>query len=123
MHKRLNKPLNISVILVFIFALSFVLLGKLAYSAGILIGASWLMANFLLTLNLLEIAVLKKPGFNLLLLLLVKFPVLYLLGFLILSLKLLPFLSLFLGMTVIILVLGVSSIWQLKPKYSTNCPI
>ena len=123
MRERLNRPVNISVILIFILALGFSVTGRLAYSAGILIGASWLMANFLLTLNLLEIAVLKKPRFKLLLLLLIKFPVLYLSGLLILSLKLFPALSLFLGMTVIMIILGVSSIWPVKPKPSTNCPI
>lgn len=123
MRERLNKPINISVIFIFILALVFAVTGRLVYSAGILIGASWLMANFLLTLNLLEIAILKKPRLKLLLLLLIKFPVLYLSGLLILSLKLFPALSLFLGMTVIMIILGVSSIWPVKPKPSTNCPI
>ena len=123
MRERLNKPINISVIFIFILALVFAVTGRLVYSAGILIGASWLMANFLLTLNLLEIAILKKPRLKLLLLLLIKFPVLYLSGLLILSLKLFPALSLFLGMTVIMIILGVSSIWPVKPKPNTNCPI
>jgi hypothetical protein len=122
MRERLNKSLKLSVILVFILALGFSITGRLIYGVGILVGASWLMANFLLTLSLLEIAVLKKPHSNLLRLLLVKFPVLYLLGFLILSLKIFPYSSLFLGMTVIILVLGVS-IWPLKTKLNTNCLI
>ncbi len=118
MQERLNRPINISVTLVFVLALALALMKHLAYAAGILIGATWLMANFLFTFNLLEIAILKKPKQKLLLLLLIKFPVLYLLGFLILSLKLFPFSSLFLGMTIVILVLGVTSIWPHKPNPS-----
>ena len=123
MRERLSRPINISVALVFSLALGFAITGRLIYSAGILVGAGWLMTNFLLTLNLLEIAILKKPRANLLRLLLIKFPVLYLLGLFILSLKFFPAVSLFLGMTVIILVLGAFSIWPLKTKLNTNCPI
>jgi len=95
----------------------------LIYGAGILVGASWLMANFLFTLNLLEIAILKRPKQKLLLLLLIKFPVLYLLGFLILALKIFPAVSLLLGMSSILLVLGVLNIWSKLTKPKLNCRI
>jgi len=108
---------------VFILALVFAFMRRLADSAGILVGSSWLMANFLLTLDLLEIAILKRPRPKLLSLLLIKFPVLYLLGYLILARKLFPALSLFLGMSLVILILGVSILWPRKPKPNTNCQI
>ena len=123
MRERLNWPINISVILVFILALVFALMRRFAYSAGILIGSSWLMANFLLTLSLLEIAILKKAKPKLLLLLLIKFPVLYLLGLLILILNVFPISSLFLGMTSVLLVLGAAILWSKRSKPSTNCLI
>ena len=123
MREPLNKPINISVIMVFALALIFAVARRLSYSAGILISASWLMANFLLTLNLLEIAILKRPKVKLLMLLLIKFPVLYLLGYLILALKLFPVSSLFLGMSLIVLILGVSTIWPKQTKPNTNCQI
>ena len=124
MREKLKRPINISVALVFGLAVVFLALRKFSYSAGILVGAGWLMANFLLTISLLEIAILKRSAPRVLLLLLVKFPVLYLLGFLVVSLKLFPVLSLFLGMSLIILVLGVSGICLLKSvKLNTNCQI
>lgn len=123
MREKLNKPINISVILVFGLAFIFALKGNLSFSAGILVGASWLMANFLLTINLLEIAVLKRASKKLLLFLLVKFPVLYLLGFLIIARKLFPVASLLTGMSLIILVLGVCGIWPSKQKPGTSCQI
>ena len=123
MREKLNKPINISVILVFSLALILAVMRQLPFSAGILVGASWLMANFLLTINLLEIAVLKRTSKKLLLLLLIKFPVLYLLGLLIILRKLFPVASLLTGMSLIILVLGVSGIWPAKQKSGTSCQI
>ena len=123
MREKLNKPINISVILVFGLAFLLAITGNLSFSAGILVGASWLMANFLLTINLLEIAVLKRASKKLLLFLLVKFPVLYLLGFLIIIRKLFPVASLLTGMSLIILVLGVCGIWPSKQKPGTSCQI
>jgi hypothetical protein len=124
MRERLKRPINISVILVFVLALGLALLKNLTYGAGVLVGGGWLMANFLLTLNLLEIAVLKRSSGRLLLLLLIKFPVLYLSGFLVLIWELFPISSLLTGMSLIMLVLGVSGIWLSKQrKPGTNCQI
>ncbi|MFH0855409.1 MAG: hypothetical protein V1869_02680 [Candidatus Omnitrophota bacterium] len=124
MRQRLDRPINISVIAVFSLALIFGVRHNFAFSAGILVGASWLMANFLLTINLLEIAVLKRAKNKLLLLLLIKFPVLYLLGFLVITWNILPVASLLTGMSLVILVLGVSGIWPSKQhKPNMNCRI
>ena len=124
LRQRLNRSVNISVILVFGLVLIFVVRRQLSFGAGILVGASWLMANFLLTINLLEIAILRRANTKLFLLLLIKFPVLYLLGFLITFWKLFPVPSLLTGMSLIIVVLGVSGIWPSKQQKSdTNCPI
>ena len=117
------KSFKVNIILVLTVALGVALMRNLSFSAGILIGAFWSMANFLFTLNLLETAILRKSKRKLLLLLLIKFPVLYLLGFLILLLNKFPVLSLLLGMSSILLVLGVFSIWTQRSKPSTNFQI
>ena len=123
LRQRLNRSIKISVILAFSLALIFALRRQFSYGAGVLVGASWLMANFILTINLLEIAILRRAKSKLFLLLLIKFPVLYLLGFLITFWKLFPVSSLLTGMFLIVVILGVSGIWPSKQqKSNTNCP-
>ncbi len=117
MPELLRKTIKINIVFVLIMALVFALRQQYAFSAGLLVGALGSTANFYLTLNLLEIAVLHKSKKKLLLLLLINFPVLYLLGFLILICKLFPILSLLIGISSILLVLGVSSVW---PKPGTS---
>lgn len=123
MRELMMKSFKVNIILVLTVALGVALMRNLSFSAGILIGAFWSMANFLFTINLLEMAILQKSKRKLLLLLLIKFPVLYLLGFLILLLNKFPVLSLLLGMSSILLVLGVFSIWSKRSKPSTNFQI
>ena len=84
------------------------------WSVGLLIGATWSTIDFLLILHILKIALLQKDKAKLFIMLLVKFPVLYLGGFLILILKIFPVLSLILGASVALLVVGVIKIWR-KP--------
>ena len=122
MQELIKRAVKVNIILVLAVALVFAAMRKFSFSAGVLISAAWSMANFLFTINLLEIALLRKPKGKLLLLLLIKFPVLYLLGFLILVFKVFPALSLLLGLSSILLVLGVFNIWPKLNKPNTNCP-
>jgi hypothetical protein len=124
MQEFIRKPVRVNIFLVAIAVLVCVAMRKFSFGAGILVGASWIMANFLLTINLLEIAILKRTSKKLLLLLLIKFPVLYISGFLIVFWKLFPTLSLLTGMSIAMLVLGVSGIWLSKrQKLGTSCQI
>ena len=123
MQELIRKSVKLNIILVLAAALACALTHKASFGAGLFVAALWSTASFLLTLNLLEIALLHKPKRKLLLLLLIKFPVLYLSGFLILVLKVFPLLSLLLGMSSILLVLGVSSIWSKALNCNRNCQI
>ncbi|MDD2679768.1 MAG: hypothetical protein PHO03_03080 [Candidatus Omnitrophica bacterium] len=122
MQEPVKRAIKVNIILVAVAALAFAAMRKFSFSAGLLVGAGWSTANFLFTISLLEIALLRKPKGKLLLLLLIKFPVLYLLGFLILFFKVFPALSLLLGLSSILLVLGVFTIWPKLNKCNTNCP-
>lgn len=117
----LKRSLKINTFLILTAAAGSLLMREPLFGAGILVAGIWSTANFLLTLSLFKIALLRSPKTKLLLLLLIKFPVLYLLGFLVLALKAFPVLSLVLGMSSILLVLGVSSIWPKQGTSSTNC--
>ncbi|MDO8662142.1 MAG: hypothetical protein Q7K98_02825 [Candidatus Omnitrophota bacterium] len=123
MPEALRKSIKINIVLVLIAALVFTLMRKISFSSGLLVSAAWSTVNFYLTLNLFEIAALRKSKKKLLLLLLIKFPVLYLLGFLILIVKFFPITSLLAGMSSILLVLGVSTIWPKRAKLNTSCQI
>ncbi len=123
MPELLRKSIKLNIVLVLITALVFALMRKFNFSAGLLISAAWSTVNFYLTLHLLEIAALHKSKKKLLLLLLVKFPVLYLLGFLVLISRIFPISSLLAGMSSILLVLGVSSLWSKRSKPNSNYQI
>ena len=118
-----NKTVKVNIFIVLALAFIFALLGKFSFSAGIMVAAIWSTANFLLTLNLLEMAILKRKANKLLLLLLIKFPLLYLTGFIILVRKLFPAFSLILGLSTILVVMGVLSIWSRQASPSTNYQI
>lgn len=123
MQGLIKKSMKLNILLALMAAFSFALMRKFSFSAGLLVSAAWSMVNFYLTLNLFEIAALHKSKQRLLLLLLIKFPVLYLLGFLILISRFFPITSLLLGMSSILLVLGVATIWPKRTKPSLNCRI
>lgn len=121
MRDLINRSVKVNILLVLIAFLVFVILHRFSFAFGLLVGASWSTVNLVLTIKLIEIAILQRDKQKLLLLLLIKFPVLYLLGFLILIYKIFPISSLFLGVFSILLVLGVLSICIRKA--STNCQI
>jgi Na+/H+-translocating membrane pyrophosphatase len=123
MNDSIKQVVKIEVVIAMLAVLVFVILHKFSSAAGFLIGALWSASNALLTVKLIEIAVLKKAKEKLLLLLLIKFPVLYLLGFLILVYKVFPVLSLLLGAISIFLALGVLSLCRKSKLCSRNCLI
>jgi len=84
---------------------------KFQFTAGVLIGAAWAFVNFLLFIDILKIAILKKSKEKLFLVLMLKFPVLYLAGFLILISGCFPVWSLLSGFTIVLFYKGVISIW------------
>jgi len=84
----------------------------LLFCAGILTGAVWLIINFLLTIKLLKVAILQRSKSKLSALLLIKFPLLYLLGFLLLTARAFPAVSLFLGLGLALLIIGVKGLWR-----------
>jgi hypothetical protein len=84
---------------------------KLLFCVGILTAATWLIMNFMLTVKLLNIAVLQRPKSKLSALLLIKFPLLYLLGFLILTSRTFPIASVLWGLGLALLIIGIKSLW------------
>jgi hypothetical protein len=123
MRALLIRSIKINTVLVLVIASICLMQAKFSFCVGILVGAAWSTLNFILTINLLEMALLNKPKDKLLLLLLIKFPLLYLLGFYILINKFFPVLSLLLGISTILLVLGVLSICMKHKKPGMNCQI
>ena len=75
-----------------------VIFGRYRWAFGLLVGAGWSIANFLLLVNVLKIALLQKSKAKLTAVLMLKFPVLYLAGFAILIKKIFPVWSLLSGL-------------------------
>jgi len=121
MQEFIKQSIRINIIVLLAAALIFLFSRQPLFAAGLLISGAWSTAGFLLTLSLLEIAVLHKPKAKLLLLLLIKFPVLYLLGFCILILRVFPIPSLLAGISSILLVLGVVILWPKVGIFSRSC--
>ena len=81
------------------------------WAAGLMIGVVWCVTNYLLTINLFEMALLEKDPKRLAGILIIKFPVLYLSGFFILKYKLFPAMSLLTGIGLTLLIIGVVNLW------------
>ncbi len=87
------------------------LLRQWRWAAGFTVGVIWSAVNFIFTLRILDVAVLKRPKKMLLLFLMVKFPLLYLAGLFILMSGYFPVMSILLGILPILLITGVLGIW------------
>jgi hypothetical protein len=83
-----------------------VLVNKLSWAGGFLVGSCWAIADIIFTFKVLKVAILKEDRKKLFVFLLVKFPVLYLIGILILVSKMFPLASLLLGLLPIFIVMG-----------------
>lgn len=104
-------PIKPTVYLMMTGALALLLSHKTMWAFGLLVGATWSMANLLFTVNILKISVLQKDPAKLSALILLKFPALYLIGFFIISSKLFPAASLLTGLTAVLLIAGISELW------------
>ncbi len=82
-------------------------LHRASWGMGLVVSAAWSIANFLLTIYLIKIAILEKNKKRLSLVLGIKFPVLYLFGFWLLSSRFFPTLSLIAGQSLVFFVMGV----------------
>ena len=87
----------------------------LRWVVGFLSGVVWAIINFLLIINILKVALLRKDKGKLFVMLLVKFPVLYLIGFLLVACRLFPVLSLATGASLGLVAIGVMRLC-LKPS-------
>lgn len=111
MEALIKRSVIITAVLVVAISAVVFARGNILWALGFLAGAAWSAVNFLLTINLFKMAILKKSKVRLSLMLLIKFPLLYLLGFLLLTSKKLPVSSLLLGVLPVILVTGVMKVW------------
>lgn len=84
---------------------------KFSFVAGFFTGTLWAAINFFLTIELFKIALLKTGKKKVFPLILVKFPVLYLLGFFLLAAKLFSAWSFLAGMSLFLLITGVTKLW------------
>lgn len=107
----LKKSVKLTVILSGLITITFVLLHRFFWAGGFLLASLLALANFVLTINILQTAVLSKSRKRLALLFLVKFPILYLVGFLILVSRRFPPGSLLSGLIVMLAVAGATKIW------------
>ncbi len=105
------RPIKPTVYLIMTGVLALLLSHKTMWAFGLLVGATWSMANLLFTVNILKISVLQKDPAKLSALILLKFPALYLVGFFIISSKLFPAASLLTGLTAVLLIAGISELW------------
>lgn len=108
----LIKIIKLTALFVIILAIGFAIWKGARWSIGFLIAAGWSMANFALTLGLLDMAILKKPQKQLNIFLLIKFPVLYLIGFAILISAIFPIMSILTGLLLSAAILGIIKLCQ-----------
>ncbi|GEM_PF-3331697 len=77
----------------------------LRFIIGFALSAGWSLANYYLTMKVINMAVLKEPAGRIRSLLLIKFPVLYLAGFLVLNSRAFPSVSLLTGLAFALVVI------------------
>lgn len=93
------------------------------WSLGFLLGSAWSMANFALTVGLLEMAILKRPRKNLYAVLFLKFPALYLAGFAVLVWRIVPIASILAGLLISAVIVSIAKLWPSitrHPNYPTS---
>ncbi len=81
------------------------------WSTGFFAAAIWSIVNFILTMGLLDIAMLKRSRERAWLYLIIKFPVLYLAGFAILAGRVFPLTGILSGLLVTTVSIGVFKLW------------
>lgn len=110
MDPFVKKAIKLTSIIAVLIVLGLGVFKKISWAEGFLIAVIWSILNYLLTMNLFQMGLLKEDKTKLFLMLLIKFPVLYLFGFFILVSRLFPVSSLLSGLPLILVVIGVSQL-------------
>lgn len=113
MDQLITKSLKLTAVAVILASLLSFYLHGWRWSAGLLIGAGWMMTNTFLIAKILMAVIHPQSQRRLYGIFLVKFPVLYLIAFGILISRAFPLISLALGSIVIFMAMG--GLW-LCPK-------
>lgn len=111
MNDTTRKVTKFSYLAGAVIAVALLLRRETGWASGLMIGVIWSVLNYSLTLNLFEIALLKKDPKRMGRILMIKFPVLYLAGFFILRSRLFPEMSILAGIGLALLVIGIVNIW------------
>ena len=114
MDGSIIRSVKLSAILIVAASTSLTLFHRTPWAIGLLVGASWSIANLLSLVGILRIATLQKPNKKLALILVLKFPVLYIIGFFILVSRLFPVSSLLTGLFSVVLIIGMSKLWPIR---------
>lgn len=116
-----KKALRITTTIIFFVMAILFLKEQYRWAFGFLIGSVWAMFDFWLTINILNISVLKESRQKLFLNLAIKFPVLYGTGFLIIISKKFILYSLLFGVGLVFLMMGVViALWSRQIKFSQS---
>lgn len=111
MNETLRKIVAITTIFVIMIAAVSTFWKGLHWSLGFLAGGAWSMANFALTLGLLDIAMLRKPRKSMNTFLLVKFPVLYLVGLAVVAWRIFPITGILTGLLTSAVIMSIVKLW------------
>lgn len=85
---------------------------EVAWASGLMVGVIWSVANYSLTINLFEVALLQKDPKRLTRALMIKFPVLYLAGFFLLKCRFFSPMGILAGVGIALFVIGMVNLWQ-----------
>lgn len=107
MSELFKRSIRLTTILILITLILLIAINKSRWGFGIVVGALWSVINLSLTINIIEIAVLKRTSSKLRLYLLIKFPLLYLTGGLILIYRVFPVESLIVGLFSVFIAMGI----------------
>ncbi len=108
----IKKSFKVTLVLVLATVAVLIFMRQERWAGGFAVGALWSSVNFLFTIRILDVAVLRQPKPKLLLFLLVKFPLLYILGLFILISGFFPVWSILAGLFPVLVITGVSGLWR-----------
>ena len=111
MNDAIKRVMKYSYLIGAVIAGIFLLRKEVSWASGFMVGIIWCVLNFIFTVRLFEVALLRKEAKRISMSLVIKFPVLYLIGFFILVSKAFPVMSILTGVGLALLVIGVVNIW------------
>ncbi len=114
MDDSIKKLTYLTLLVAVVISMGFSLMGQQLWAGGFLFGVCWSLVNFLLTIQLLKVAILQYPKEKMRMLLLLKFPLLYLLVFLVLIYKVFPVSGVLIGLLPVLIMNGIYKLCQ-KP--------